>query len=52
MDEIFNSDEVINWIAFGPDGEGCLRLCFAVEPERLREACGRIGAYFAREDRG
>ncbi len=33
--------------AFGPDGEGCLRLCFAVEEARLREACRRIAGYFA-----
>ncbi len=33
--------------AFGPDGEGCLRVCFAVEEERLRTACGRIAGYFA-----
>ncbi|MCQ8278951.1 pyridoxal phosphate-dependent aminotransferase [Acetobacteraceae bacterium KSS8] len=37
--------------AFGPDGEGCLRLCFAVGQETLREACGRIGAYFASGER-
>ena len=33
--------------AFGPVGEGCLRLCFAVEEQRLREACGRIAGFFA-----
>ncbi len=33
--------------AFGPAGEGCLRLCFAVEEERLREACNRIAGFFA-----
>ncbi len=33
--------------AFGPAGEGCLRLCFAVEEARLREACGRIAGFFA-----
>ena len=33
--------------AFGPAGEGCLRLCFAVEEARLREACGRIADFFA-----
>ena len=33
--------------AFGPAGEGCLRLCFAVEENRLREACVRIARFFA-----
>ncbi len=33
--------------AFGPAGEGCLRLCFAVEEQRLRDACDRIAGYFA-----
>ena len=33
--------------AFGPAGEGCLRLCFAVGEDRLREACGRIADFFA-----
>jgi len=32
--------------AFGPAGEGCLRLCFAVEEPTLREAIGRIEAFF------
>lgn len=32
--------------AFGESGEGCLRLCFAVEEATLREAIGRIAAYF------
>ncbi len=29
-------------IAFGPEGEGWLRLCFATSPERLSEALDRI----------
>ena len=33
--------------AFGPAGEGCLRLCFAVEEQTLREACTRIAGFFA-----
>ncbi len=33
--------------AFGPVGEGCLRLCFAVEEATLREACGRIARFLA-----
>ena len=37
--------------AFGPDGEGCLRLCFAVGEDTLREACGRIGAYLETGER-
>ena len=28
--------------AFGPEGEGWLRLCFAREPETLEEAVGRL----------
>ena len=32
-------------LAFGPAGEGCLRLCFAVGRERLEEACARIATY-------
>jgi aspartate/methionine/tyrosine aminotransferase len=28
--------------AFGPEGEGFLRLCFAVEPDLLDEALGRL----------
>ncbi len=35
--------------AFGPAGEGCLRLCFAVEEALLREACARIAGFFARQ---
>jgi len=31
--------------AFGPEGEGYLRLCFAVQPERLAEACARFETY-------
>jgi aspartate/methionine/tyrosine aminotransferase len=30
-------------IAFGPAGEGYLRLCFASAPARLEEAIGRLG---------
>jgi aspartate/methionine/tyrosine aminotransferase len=33
--------------AFGPDGEGCLRLCFAVDEDRLRIACERIAGFLA-----
>ena len=29
-------------IAFGPAGEGFLRLCFASSPARLEEAIGRL----------
>jgi aspartate/methionine/tyrosine aminotransferase len=29
-------------IAFGPAGEGCLRICIANEPTRLAAACERI----------
>ncbi|MFT8245449.1 pyridoxal phosphate-dependent aminotransferase [Roseomonas sp. BN140053] len=32
--------------AFGPDGEGCLRLCFAVSPELAREAVSRLERFF------
>jgi len=31
--------------AFGPEGEGYMRLCFAVGPERLEEACARLETY-------
>ncbi len=34
--------------AFGPAGEGCLRLCFAVDEDRLREACARIARFLDR----
>lgn len=36
-------------VAFGPRGEGCLRLCFAAEANVLSEACDRIGAYLSRQ---
>lgn len=29
-------------IAFGPEGEGCLRLCFATGPDRLSQALDRL----------
>lgn len=32
-------------IAFGPEGEGCLRLCFASEEARIAEACDRIADF-------
>jgi aspartate aminotransferase len=34
-------------IAFGPAGEGFLRLCFASSPSRLEEAIGRLQPMFA-----
>ena len=35
--------------AFGISGEGCLRLCFAVEQDRLEQACARIAAILQTE---
>jgi aspartate/methionine/tyrosine aminotransferase len=35
-------------IAFGAEGEGFLRACFARRPEGLREAVGRLADFFAR----
>ncbi|UFN49585.1 pyridoxal phosphate-dependent aminotransferase [Roseomonas sp. OT10] len=32
--------------AFGEDGAGCLRLCFAISPELAREAVARLRAFF------
>ncbi|MBE9605599.1 pyridoxal phosphate-dependent aminotransferase [Acetobacteraceae bacterium H6797] len=32
--------------AFGPDGEGQLRLCFAISPELAREAVARLSRFF------
>ena len=34
--------------AFGPAGEGCLRLCFAVAEDRLQAACDRISDHLVR----
>jgi len=34
-------------IAFGPEGEGWLRLCFATSPQRLSEALDRLAPAFA-----
>ena len=34
-------------IAFGPDGEGCLRLCYAQPPEVLNTAFDRLETYFS-----
>ncbi|HSB55963.1 MAG TPA: aminotransferase class I/II-fold pyridoxal phosphate-dependent enzyme [Gemmatimonadales bacterium] len=34
--------------AFGPGGEGFFRIALTVGPERLREACGRLGACLER----
>ncbi len=34
--------------AFGPVGEGWIRLCFASSPERLRTACERISGFLDR----
>ena len=31
--------------AFGPEGEGWLRWCHAVAPERLAEGLGRLGRF-------
>ncbi len=39
-------------LAFGPAGEGCLRLCFAVGRERLEEACTRIEGYLTKNAGG
>ena len=39
-------------LAFGAAGEGCLRLCFAVGPERLEMACARIAAYLTEARHG
>jgi aspartate/methionine/tyrosine aminotransferase len=35
-------------IAFGPAGEGCLRICIANDADRLRDACERVVRYLAR----
>ncbi len=35
-------------IAFGDEGEGYLRACFARRPDDLREAIGRLTEFFAR----
>ena len=32
--------------AFGPQGEGFLRICFAISPALAREAVGRLSAFF------
>jgi aspartate/methionine/tyrosine aminotransferase len=32
--------------AFGPEGEGFLRMCFAISPELAREAVARLTAFF------
>ena len=34
--------------AFGPEGEGLLRICFAVSPELAREAVRRFEGFFGR----
>ncbi len=34
-------------IAFGPEGEGWLRLCFATSPQRLSDALDRLAPAFA-----
>jgi aspartate/methionine/tyrosine aminotransferase len=34
--------------AFGPEGEGFLRWCFAASPERLREGVGRLREFLVR----
>ena len=34
--------------AFGPGGEGRLRLCFARAPEQVREATRRLSAWLGR----
>ncbi|UPG71179.1 pyridoxal phosphate-dependent aminotransferase [Roseomonas gilardii subsp. gilardii] len=34
--------------AFGPAGQGCLRLCFAISPELAREAMARLEGFFSR----
>ena len=34
-------------IAFGPDGESCLRLCYAQPPEVLNTAFDRLETYFS-----
>ena len=34
--------------AFGPEGEGWLRWCHAVEPEKLREGVGRLRRFLGR----
>jgi aspartate/methionine/tyrosine aminotransferase len=35
-------------VAFGMGGEGCLRLCYAVETPLLEEALGRVTRFWAR----
>lgn len=35
-------------VAFGLGGEGCLRLCYAVETPLLEEALGRVARFWAR----
>jgi aspartate/methionine/tyrosine aminotransferase len=32
--------------AFGPEGEGCVRMCFAISPELAREAVARLTHFF------
>lgn len=32
--------------AFGPEGVGCLRLCFAISPELARDAVARLQGFF------
>ena len=32
--------------AFGPEGEGCIRMCFAISTELAREAVARLTRFF------
>ena len=32
--------------AFGPEGEGCIRMCFAISTELAREAVVRLTRFF------
>lgn len=38
--------------AFGPEGAGCIRMCFAIGPELAREAVARLTVFFGLADRG
>ena len=37
-------------VAFGPGGEGRLRISFAARPEAIREGIARLGRFLARLD--
>lgn len=37
--------------AFGPGGEGFVRICFQRDPDQLREAMGRLAEWLVKEER-